>query len=371
MIQAKKSLAGVAPYAPGRPISEIKRKYDLSHVVKLASNENPLGASPKAQEAVRRSAENVFLYPDPDSFNLRQALAAHHNLLPSQFIFGTGSDGLIELVCKTFLGEGDESIMPAPSFSLYALNVRSAGATPVEVPLNEGWQYSPLSMLPYITDRTRVIWLCNPNNPTGGIYTEAEQAEFLALVPKNVLVVIDEAYFEYACHAADFPKSLRLLETKKNVLILRTFSKIYGLAGLRVGYGMADPAIISELEKTRPPFNVCAPAQLAAEAALSDRMFVERSLLENKKNMTYLENAFRSMGLSYVPSFTNFIAVNVGYDAKTVYERLLTLGYIVKGGHVLGMPRHLRVTVGTQAECEGFISALTHVLDEMKQEETP
>lgn len=365
MIHAKDSLAGVAPYAPGRPTSEIKRKYGLSHVVKLASNENPLGASPKAVEAVKKSAESIFLYPDPDSFNLRTALADYHGLKPDQFVFGTGSDGLIELVCKTFLGEGDESIMPAPSFSLYALNVLSAGATPVEVPLDENWHYSPVAMLPYITDRTKVIWLCNPNNPTGGIFTEEEQTAFLNQVPEDILVIIDEAYYEYAATVGSYPNSLKQLKNRKNILILRTFSKIYGLAGLRVGYGMGDPAIISEMEKTRPPFNVCSSAQAAAEASLADCEFVNRSLAENCENMAYLEDAFSAMGLSFVKSYTNFIAVNTGKDSKTVYEKLLTLGYIVKGGHVLGMPGYLRVTVGTREECEGFVAALSQVLKEL------
>ncbi len=368
MIKAKKSLSGVAPYAPGRPIEEIERKYGLSHVVKLASNENPLGASPMAVSAVEEAAKNVFLYPDPDSYALKQALASHHGISPENLIFGTGSDGLIELICKTFLSEGDESIMPTPSFSLYRLNVLSAGAVPVEVPLDENWQYSPLALLSHITDRTKVIWLCNPNNPTGGIYTEAEQTEFLANVPDDILVVIDEAYYEYACKAEAYPDSLKLLSTKKNVMILRTFSKIYGLAGLRVGYGMADSALITELEKTRPPFNVCMPAQKAAEAALQDSTFVEKSITENYENLKFLENAFSEMKLSFVPSYTNFIAVDVGCDAKIVYEKLLEKGYIVKGGHVLGMPHHLRVTVGTRAECEGFIDALKKVLTEIYRE---
>jgi len=365
MITAKESLAGVAPYAPGRPISEIKRKYGLEHVVKLASNENPLGASPKAVAAVKETAADIFLYPDPDSFNLRKALSDHHGLAPEQFVFGTGSDGLIELICKTFLGEGDESVMPTPSFSLYALNVLSSGATPVEVPLDENWQYTPMALLPYITDRTKVVWLCNPNNPTGGIYTEKEQVEFLNRVPKDVLVVIDEAYYEYAAACSQYPDSIKELASRKNILILRTFSKIYGLAGLRVGYGMGDPAIIAEMEKTRPPFNVCCAAQAAAEASLTDSDFVARSLQENRENMAYLEEAFTAMGLSFVKSYTNFIAVNTKKDAKAVYTRLLELGYIVKGGHVLGMPGYLRVTIGTRKECEGFIAALKQVLEEM------
>ncbi len=364
MIEAKKSLETVKPYAPGRPISEIQRLYGLSKVVKLASNENPLGASPLAKEAVRRASEDIFLYPDPDSFSLRQALATLHSLPADHFVFGTGSDGLIELICKTFLAEGDESIIPCPSFSLYALNVLANGATPVEVPTDQDYQYRPCDLLSAITDKTKVIWLCNPNNPTGGVYSESEQAEFLDKVPENILVVIDEAYYEYACHDKDFPDSLAALRAHKNIIILRTFSKIYGLAGLRVGYGMASPEIIRELEKTRPPFNVCYPAQKAAEAALSDKDFVAQSLLENRENLRFLEESFEKMGLSYIKSATNFIAVNLRRDAKAVYEKLLSMGYIVKGGHVLGMPGYLRVTVGTREECRGFVHALSQIIKE-------
>lgn len=362
MMKIKNSLAAVAPYAPGRPMDEIKRQFGLSHVVKLASNENPLGASPLAQAAMRQTVSDIYMYPDPNAFALRRALAKHLPCQPEQLIFGTGSDGLIELVCKTFLESGDESIMPDPSFSLYELNVLAAGATPVKVPLDEHFQYNPEAMLSYITPKTKVIWLCNPNNPTGGMYTEAQQMAFLKAVPDDILVVIDEAYFEYGNEQPDFPRSLELIKTKKNILILRTFSKIYGLAGLRVGYGIANPHLIEWMERVRPPFNVCAPALAAAEAALLDGDFVARSLKANKAGKDYLESAFTRMGLSYIKSATNFIAVNTGHDAKTVYEKLLKLGYIVKGGHVLGMPGYLRVTIGTEAECEGFIQALNQVL---------
>lgn len=365
MIQAKQSLDAVAPYAPGRPVSEITRRFGLSHVVKLASNENPLGASPLAKEAVRQCAESIFMYPDPTAYNLRTALAERFSLTPESFIFGTGSDGLIELVCKTFLAEGDEAIMPDPSFSLYELNVRAAGATPVKSPLDENLQYNPCDMLRLITPKTKVIFLCNPNNPTGGIFTQAQQSAFLQALPKHILVVLDEAYHEYACDLADYPDSLSELKTHDNVLILRTFSKIYALAGLRVGYGMAAPNVIGLMEKVRAPFNVSLPAQAAAIASLDDREFVSRSLAENRANKAYMEKALTNMGLSFVPSATNFIAVNVQKDAKTVYEALLARGYIVKGGHVLGMPGYLRVTIGTKEECEGFINALAAVLSHL------
>lgn len=362
MVKAKQSLDAVAPYAPGRPVSEIKRRFGLSHVVKLASNENPLGASPHAKEAARQAAEDVFMYPDPAAYELRTALSEKLGIAPESFIFGTGSDGLIELVCKTFLTAGDEAVMPDPSFSLYELNVRAAGATPVKLPLNEAWQYNPANMAALVTPHTKVVFLCNPNNPTGAYYPQEQQAALLRLLPKHVLVVLDEAYYEYACHNENYPDSAAALAEYDNILILRTFSKIYGLAGLRIGYGIAAPELIAQMEKVRAPFNVSSPAQAAAVAALTDTDFVTRSLTANEAAMAYMQNALSQMGLSFVPSAANFIAVNVRRDAQTVYEALLARGYIVKGGHVLGMPNYLRVTIGTQQECEGFIAALNAVL---------
>lgn len=366
MIKAKKSLADAAAYAPGRPIDEIKRKYGLTKVVKLASNENPLGAPLSARQAVKQAADSIFLYPDPDAFDLRQALSAHLGVSPENLIFGTGSDGLIELVCKTFIEEGDEALVPHPSFSLYELNVLASGGVVRRIDLDEKGAVCPEKMRSAITEKTRVVWLCNPNNPTGGMFTKEAQNAFLEQVPDNVLVVLDEAYFEYAKDREDYPDSISLLKTRKNILILRTFSKIYGLAGLRIGYGIAAPALICEMEKVRPPFNVCAPAQQAAIAALDDAEFVARSLTENAENKAFLQAAFARMGLKTYDSATNFLAVDTGCDAKTVFEKLLEKGYIVKGGHVLGMPNCLRVTIGTKEECEGFAEALRQVLSELK-----
>ena len=255
--------------------------------------------------------------------------------------------------------------MPHPSFSLYELNVLASGGVVKKADLADNGAVSPEKLGAMVSDKTRILWLCNPNNPTGGMYTEAEQKALIEAVPDSCLIVIDEAYFEYAKDREDYPDSLALLKEKENVLILRTFSKIYGLAGLRIGYGIAPAALISEMEKVRPPFNVCAPAQAAAIAALDDADFVRRSLSENAENKAFLEQKFTEMGLSYLESATNFIAVDTGRDAKTVFEKLLAKGYIVKGGHVLGLPGYLRVTIGTRSECEGFCIALAEVLAEL------
>ncbi|MBQ3553212.1 MAG: histidinol-phosphate transaminase [Clostridia bacterium] len=365
MIKKKQSIQNIAPYPAGKPIDEVKRELGLDRVVKLASNENPFGCSQKAKEAMMKAVEESFLYPDGYSYELRMALSGHHNIAPEQLVFGTGSDGLIELICKAFLKEGDESVLPAPSFSLYESNVRAAGAVPVIVPCDLDFRMNLSAMAEAVTERTRVLWLCNPNNPTGLMYDACAQAKLLARVPDDVLIVLDEAYYEFACQEKDYPDSLKELAKRDNIIILRTFSKVHGLAGLRVGYGMAHPDIIAELERVRAPFNVNLVAQKGAVSALEDKDFVRYTVEENKMNRELLCRGFQKLGLSYLESATNFIAVNIEKDSKKAFEALLKKGYIVKGGHALSMPGYLRVSVGTKEECEGFLTALEEVLSEL------
>ncbi len=365
MIKKKQSIQNIAPYPAGKPMDEVKRELGLFHVVKLASNENPFGCSEKAKEAMQEVVGESFLYPDGYAYELREALCRFHHIMPEQLVFGTGSDGLIELICKAFLMPGDESIIPTPSFSLYEANVRAAGATPVIVPCGENYQMNLMQMADAITEHTRVIWLCNPNNPTGRMYTKKEQQEFLERVPEDVLVVIDEAYYEFACTEKDYPDSLAELSQRDHIIILRTFSKVHGLAGLRVGYGIADASIIGELERVRAPFNVNRIAQRGALVALSDSDFVAMTVEENKKNRELLCRGFERLGLSYLPSTTNFVAVDIKKDSRLAFEALLRKGYIVKGGHALSMPGYLRVSVGTKEECEGFLLVLEEVLSEV------
>lgn len=365
MIKQKKCIQSILPYPAGKPIDEVKRELGMEKVIKLASNENPFGSSKKAREAMLAAVLESSLYPDGYSYELRMALAEHHKISPEQFAFGTGSDGLIELICKAFLETGDESVIPAPSFSLYEANVRAAGANPVIVPCGADYRMNLSAMADAVTEKTKLLWLCNPNNPTGLMYTAREQKELLDRVPDNVLVVLDEAYFEFARDFSDYPDSESQLAERDNIIILRTFSKVHGLAGLRVGYAMAHKNIICELERVRAPFNVNLVAQKGAVAALDDEEFVAQTVKLNNENRTILCDGFKKMDLPYLESATNFIAVNIKKDSKTAYEALLRKGYIVKGGHALSMPEYLRVSVGTREECEGFLVALREVLKEI------
>lgn len=362
-MEFKKSIEKLKPYVAGKPISEVKRELGLSDVIKLASNENPYGCSRLAEEAILSAAKHSNIYPDGSAHDLRMALSEKLGVLPEELVFGTGSDGLLELVAKAFLGKDDESIMPAPSFSLYESNTLAEEAIPVKIPLSAEYKMDLDAMFNAITDKTKVIWLCNPNNPTGEISDEKEIFDFLEKVPENILIVLDEAYYEFAKGKGGYPETIN--KRKDNVIILRTFSKIYGLAGLRVGYGIAAEKIISEIEKVRSPFNVSIIAQEAAKASLYDDEFINYTLSENEKNMKYMCNEFTKMGLYYIPSYTNFIAVKTPVNSALAFDSLLKKGYIVKGGHVLSMEDgFLRVTIGTKEECEGFIKALSEVIAE-------
>ncbi len=358
MIPQKNGFDGLSPYVAGKPIEEVQREYGLAHVTKLASNENPMGAGPLARQAIVDTAQDCFRYPDGACHALREKLAAHVGISADHLVFGTGSDGLIELTAKTFLAPGDEAVMSQSTFSLYHTNTVAAGATPVEVPLTGALGLDLAAFAHAITPRTRVVWLCNPNNPTGTLYTQAEQDRLLDAIPPEVLVVVDEAYFEYARECASYPDTIQDVRKRNNVLVLRTFSKIYGLAGLRVGYGIGSPDIITEMEKVRAPFNVSIVAQAAACASLDDHTYVADSLKLNRENYTYLTEQLQNRKVPYVPSYANFVLVDVGMDSAEAQEQLLRRGVIVKAGAPFGLPHHIRVSVGTREECDDFLRAL-------------
>ncbi len=286
-MEFKKSISSLKPYVAGKPISEVKRELGISEVIKLASNENPYGCSEKAKEAIIKVAGESNIYPDGSAYELRKALAKKLGICGDELVFGTGSDGLLELIGKAFLEEGDESVIPTPSFSLYETNTLSSGAVPVKIPLDKNYKMDLKKMYEAINEKTKVIWLCNPNNPTGEISSGDEINEFIKKVPERILIVLDEAYYEFAKGHGDYGESLE--NRKENVIILRTFSKIYGLAGLRCGYGIADKKIISEIEKVRSPFNVSLVAQAAACASLSDDEFLKHTLASRIVAMSFCE----------------------------------------------------------------------------------
>ncbi len=349
----------LVPYAPGKPIEEVEREYGIKNSIKLASNENPLGPSPKAVEAIRQKLAQLHLYPDGDCFYLKSGLAKKLNVAPEQLIFGNGSNEVIELAVRTFMRPGDEAVMARQAFVVYQLVIQAAGVIGRAVPLRN-FTHDLAAIAEAITPRTRIVFLANPNNPTGTIFRRAEWERFFQQVPPDVLLIVDEAYFEYV-DDRDYPDSLRYHGRGRSVLTLRTFSKLYGLAGLRIGYGIADKDIIDLMQRVRQPFNVNAAAQWAALAALDDTEHVRRSLETNRQGMEYLRKEITALGLEQVPSSANFILVRVG-NGNDVFQRLLVQGVIVRPVGVYEFPEHVRVTVGTMEENHRFIEALKKVI---------
>jgi histidinol-phosphate aminotransferase len=353
--QVPEYIRTLVPYAPGKPIEEVEREIGIANSIKLASNENPLGPSPLALEAMRQKLAQLHLYPDGDCFYLKGALAAKLNVAPDNLIFGNGSNEIIELAIRTFMRPGDEAVMARQAFVVYKLVVQAAGGISREVPLRD-FTHDLEAIEQAISARTRIVFLANPNNPTGTIYRKARWERFLKQVPPDVLVIVDEAYFEYV-EAADYPDSLDYHQQGKTLLTLRTFSKLYGLAGLRIGYGIANEDIISLMHRVRQPFNVNAPAQWAALGALNDTEHVRRSLDNNRKGRKYLTAEFASLGIEYVPSHANFILLRVG-KGEDVFKRLLAQGIIVRPMAGYHFPEYLRVTIGTMDENRKFVDGL-------------
>ncbi len=362
-MQPKPNIVNLPVYQPGKPVEDVKRELGLSEVIKLASNENPFGASPKVKEAIARELANISIYPDGAAVDLTSAVARHHSVEPGQILFGAGLDEMIALITRAYLRPGDETVMAASTFPQYRHNAVIENADIIEVPMKDGTHDLP-AMLAQISERTRIVWICNPNNPTGTIVAKDELEAFMSQVPASVLVVLDEAYCEYVDDPS-FPNGLALLERYPNALVLRTFSKIYGLASLRIGYAIGDPAVIRSINQVRGPFNTSRFSQAAALAALEDQAFVEQCRRVNKEGIRTLKEAFGRMGLESFPAHGNFVLVDVKRPAMEVFEALLRKGVIVRGGHK-GYPNHLRVTVGSPEQNAKVIAALEAVLQEAK-----
>ncbi len=349
-------IASLSPYVPGKPIDELQRELGLARVVKLASNENALGPSPKALAALTEGVSTLHRYPDGGAYRLRGALADRWKLTPDHIILGNGSDEILGLLARTFLAPGDEAVMADQTFVIYKMEVTAAHGRPVVVPLKD-WRHDLPSMAEAVTDRTRLLFVCNPNNPTGTMVSKTEVETLMARVPDHVVVVFDEAYFEYV-RSPHVPDSLAYVKQHRNVIVLRTFSKIYGLAGLRIGYGMTTPEIAGYLNRVRPPFNANSLAQRAALAALEDDDHVAASRALNGTELEVVRAGLVCLGFSPVSSETNFLYFDVGRDGRAVFEALLREGIIVR--HIEG--RMLRVTIGRPEENQAFLTALKKVL---------
>jgi len=357
----------LSPYEPGKPLDELERELGLSETIKLASNENPLGPSPRGLEAARNAVGGINLYPDDSGYRLKRKLAERLSVDPEQVILGAGSSDVIDMVARTFLAPGCNAVFSRYAFAMYPIYTTAAGAEarvaqalpPDHPEMPYGHDLEAMAAL--VNDRTRVVFIANPNNPTGTWLEREALRGFLQGLPEHLVVVLDEAYTEYVT-APSFPDGVGWLDEFPNLIVTRTFSKIYGLAGLRVGYGVADQVLIELIGRVRHPFNVNAPGLAAAEAALDDTTFIERSRQLNAAGLEQLAGAFDAMGLKHIPSVGNFVTVALERDGAAVYDALLHKGVIVRPVANYGLPRHIRVTVGSEAENARFLDALEEVL---------
>jgi histidinol-phosphate aminotransferase len=351
----------IAPYQPGKPISELARELGLDEagIIKLASNENPLGVSPLARRAIENSIAGLSRYPDGNGFELKQALSRRLGVAQECIVLGNGSNDVLEMAARAFLAPGLEAVYSQHAFAVYPLAVQGAGAAGAEVPAKD-YGHDLAAMRRAITAKTRLLFIANPNNPTGTFVGARELEAFLSGLPGEVLVVLDEAYNEY------LPKEFRYdsmawLERFPNLVVTRTFSKVYGLAGLRVGYACAAPGVADLMNRVRQPFNVNSVALAAAEAALNDTDFVRASYELNLNGMRQVTDGFKQLGLQCIPSFGNFVSFRVG-DGAGVFQRLLRAGVIVRPIASYGLPQHLRVTIGLESENRRFLEALKKIL---------
>lgn len=355
-------IEAIVPYPPGKPLEELEREYGISDSIKLASNENPLGPSPQAVKALHAMLHGLHRYPDDNGYYLRQRIADKFGLPFDGIVLGNGSDEIIELVIRTFMQTDDEVILPEPSFLVYRLATQAGGGIAVSVPLRD-FAIDLESILEAVTPRTKVIFITNPNNPTGTAISKQRFEDFLDRLPAHAIVVVDEAYIEFArdpdtAHGFD-----SLGRNKPHIVVLRTFSKAYGLAGLRIGYGAMEPELAGYLNRVRQPFNTSTPAQVAALAALDDDEFLENSRQTIWTGLDYLFEQCRIMGLETVPTQTNFLLIKVPQDSKLLYEAMLRKGVIIRSMSAYGLNRHIRVNAGLAQENERFVRALRETLE--------
>lgn len=354
MIRPPEYVLDIQPYIPGKPIEELEREFGISNSIKLASNENPIGPSPAALKSIK-NVSDINRYPDGAGYYLKKALSQELSVSEDELILGNGSNELLDIAVRTFMKLGDEAVMATPSFVVYAIAVKGVGGKANQIQLNKDYAHDLSAMADAISPKTKMVFIANPNNPTGTINKKDEFERFMKKVDDNILVVVDEAYFEYVTDP-DYADSMKYLSSDKNILILRTFSKIYGLAGLRIGYGMAKKEIVNEMNRVREPFNTNTIAQRAALAALKDKEHVNRSRDMNESGKKYLYNELSSMGIKFVPTEANFIYMLMD-NSMGVYEKMLKMGVIIRP---MG-PSAIRVTIGLPEENKRFIEALKRV----------
>ncbi|MDR7072534.1 histidinol-phosphate transaminase [Fictibacillus barbaricus] len=364
-MQPKKQLLSLTPYKPGKPVEEVKRELGLEKIVKLASNENPYGCSQLAKDKIVEELSNLNVYPDGYSAEIREKLSRFLGVSNDQLIFGNGSDEVVQILCRAYLSPETNTVMAAPTFPQYRHNAVIEGAEVREIQLVNG-HHDLDAMVEAIDKQTRIVWLCNPNNPTGNYIPEGEFVAFMKKVPRDVLVVSDEAYFEYVA-ASDYPNTISYLNDYPNLVILRTFSKAHGLAALRIGYGIGSSSIIQSIEPAREPFNTSRIAQAAAIGALDDHSFIEECKQKNREGLELFYEFCDKKGLLYYPSEANFILLDVQSDADSAFNYLLKKGYIVRSGNALGFPTMIRVTIGEEEQNKEIIAHLDSYLATLVQ----
>ncbi len=358
---AKPNLSRVKNYVPGKPLEELEREYGIKNAVKMASNENALGPSPKAMAAIRKTLMNVHRYPEGGCHYLRQKLSRRLGVQPQDLVFGNGSDELLVFGVRAFVGLNDEVVIADPTFLVYEIATNVENGAVIRVPMKD-FHYDLDGMLKKISSRTKLIFIANPDNPVGTYISERALKDFLRFVPKQVVVVLDEAYYDFARVKQDYPESLKLLKDHKNLIVTRTFSKAYGLAGLRIGYAVTSPEIAVALNKVREPFNVNSLAQAAAVAALDDSGFLKKTVKTVNDGRTYLVKELQGLGFRPVDTVTNFILFDLKRPAQPVYEALLRQGVIVRPMSGWGLQTFLRVTIGMKKDNRRFIKALRKTL---------
>ena len=357
---ATPGIARILPYQPGKPIAELERELGIRGIIKLASNENSLGPSPRVLELLPTFTD-MYRYPDGNGFALKQALSRFHNISADQLTLGNGSNDILDLVARAFVTERDQVIFSEHAFAIYKLVTLSVGAEGIETPARN-FGHDLDAMREAVTDKTRLIYIANPNNPTGTWLESGELRRFLDRLPENIIVLMDQAYYEYAV-GPEYPNCIEWLDDYPNLVVSRTFSKAYGLAALRVGYGISHSHIADLMNRVRQPFNVNSIALYLAEAALEDQEHISRSVAFNERGMEQLVKWLDSTGLRYLPSRANFLCIDLDTQAQGIYQGLLKEGVIVRPIESYGMPRHLRVTIGNEMENDRFVSALGRVLE--------
>lgn len=350
----------LVPYIPGKPIEELQRELGLTQIVKLASNENPLGMSPKAIAAIQNALPDTHRYPDGSGFKLKAALAAKFTIETNQITLGNGSNDVLEIIARTFLNAEFNAVFSQHAFAVYPIVTQAVGATATVVPAID-YGHDLKGMLNVVNEKTRLVFIANPNNPTGTLLKSTELKAFIAALPEGVLCVLDEAYFEYNTDN-EKANSIQWIQEYPNLIVTRTFSKAYGLAGLRVGYSISHPIIADLLNRVRQPFNNNNLALVAAEAALNDEAYLQQSVLLNTQGMKQLTQAFQQLNLAWIPSAGNFVSVDLNQPAMPIYQALLRKGVIVRPVANYEMPNHLRISIGTEVENQMFIDALIAVL---------